>query len=44
LTSFVTRSWYGLKRAQRAAKRVAVSPAHTDDEQDTAAQLASLHA
>lgn len=39
LTSFVTRSWYGLRRAQRAAARLATrSPA--EEERDAPAALA----
>ena len=42
LTSFVTRSWHGLKHAKRVAQQVAAPHARSDEEQETpAAPLAS---
>ncbi len=44
LTSFVSRSWYGLQRAQRAARRAALVPPKTEDAHEAAATLSSLQA
>ncbi len=41
LTSFVTRSWYGLKRTQRAARRIAAATVGGADEDGASAALAS---
>ena len=46
LTSFVSRGWYGIKRAQRAARRIpaaAVAAAGAEDERDLVPALAEAH-